>query len=79
MSNLAFKSRTQEIVSRTDLSDEQTSRWIVRSKQSSFLLVDLDATPRVGDRVAFKFNRENEVLGFTLFETVGKIDVETEV
>ena len=79
MSNVAFKSSVQEIISRTDLSDEQTHRWIVRSKQSSFLLTDLDATPRLGDRVAFKFNEKNEVLGFTLFDRIGNIDVETEV
>ena len=79
MSKVVSKSGRHEIISRTDLSDESTSRWIVRSKSSSFLLVDLDAVPHVGHTVAFKFDSNNDVVGFTLFEKFGKIDMITEI
>ncbi len=79
MSNVVSKSDRHEIISRTDLSDDNTSRWIVRSKSGSFLLIDLDAVPQVGHTVAFKFDVKNEVVGFTLFQKFGKIDMTTEI
>ena len=66
MSLIAYKSSAQEIVSRTDLSDDQTSIWIVRSNQCSFLLFNLTEIPRVGDTVEFEFGRDDAILGFTV-------------
>ena len=64
MSLIAYKSSAQEIISRTDLSDDQTSIWIVRSSQCSFLLINLAKIPQVGDKVEFEFGRDDAILGF---------------
>jgi hypothetical protein len=63
----AYRSDVHEIVSVTNLSDSDTSRYIVRSKSRSFLVKGLICNPRVGQKVSFKFDVDNNIVGWVYY------------
>ena len=69
----AYRSDVHEIVSVTNLSDSDTNRYIVRSKSQSFLVKGLICNPRVGQKVSFKFDVDNNVVGWVYYGKLANV------
>ena len=69
----AYRSDVHEIISVTNLSDDDTNRHIVRSKSQSFLVKGLMHCPRVGQKVSFKFDVDNNIVGWVYYGKLANV------